>query len=136
MYPHLESTEDEEGLSNLFCFVYACNNDDTFERREVLRSDALVLQMFSDEDSNSCLLLHTKDQDHQLEPSGSAPISNTVITDTRHLTRDTSAVEMPTTKDFMEHCAPCSPDHISSSSTVHIMADSPDGESQTMSPSK
>lgn len=62
----MEDCEDEEKLNSLFCLVYAHKGDSTLRRQEVLLPDSNVLDLFADSDPDSCLLLHTKEQDHRI----------------------------------------------------------------------
>ena len=66
--PQIKDRDDEEEVQKLFCFIFAeVKDDNTFRRMEVLETESFVTNLFANLNSNSCLLLHTKEQDHQLE---------------------------------------------------------------------
>lgn len=72
MYPQLRGSEEEEEevALELFCLVFARYEDKGLRRLQVLRPDTSILKLFSAPNAadEHCLLLHSKEQNHLLEP--------------------------------------------------------------------
>lgn len=63
----LKDLDDEEMVQRLFCFVLAETENEGFKRTQIVDCETRVMKLFSGPESNTILLLHTREQEHNLE---------------------------------------------------------------------
>ena len=99
--PQMEDCRDEDKIEQLFCFVYAEVTDKIFKRLKVLESETRVISLFSDPNSDTRLLLHTKEQDHHLEGG----IVSTQTETHSYISRDNLLTQQPSADSVISECS-------------------------------